>query len=94
MVGFVLSDKMNKTRNVIVLRRKMHKKYGKILSVTKKYAVHDELNQSKKGDKIAFKAARRISKTKSHELLEVLQRTSVQYETPFVLKSPLVGTEK
>ena len=40
--GTVTSQKMNKTVTVVVDRRKKHPKYGKYISLSTKYHVHDE----------------------------------------------------
>ena len=48
--GIVVSDKMEKTIVVSIENRVTHKKYGKVISKTKKYKVHDETNQCQIGD--------------------------------------------
>ena len=40
--GVVTSEKMNKTVTVMVGRRTKHPKYGKYISLSTKYHVHDE----------------------------------------------------
>ncbi len=62
--GVVISDKMNKTIVVKVARVKVHPKYNKRFSVSKKYKVHDEKNQYKEGDKVQFIETRPLSKDK------------------------------
>ena len=42
--GVVTSQKMNKTVTVMVGRRTKHPKYGKYISLSTKYHVHDEKN--------------------------------------------------
>jgi small subunit ribosomal protein S17 len=42
--GTVVSDKMNKTIVVAIENKITHKKYGKVISKTKRYKVHDENN--------------------------------------------------
>lgn len=63
--GVVISDKGNKTVIVKVTRKVTHAKYKKIVSVSKKYAAHDEKNQFKTGDTVKIIESRPISKTKS-----------------------------
>lgn len=65
MEGVVTSDKMNKTIVVSVSRFVKHPKYGKYMTIDKKYKVHDEDNTFKVGDKVSFVESRPISKDKS-----------------------------
>jgi small subunit ribosomal protein S17 len=62
--GVVTSDKMEKTIVVAVDQVKVHPKYQKRYTVTKKYKVHDEKNQFKVGDKVNFVECRPLSKDK------------------------------
>ena len=48
--GVVLSNKMDKTFVVKVVRRLAHVLYGKTITKSKKYKVHDEENMAKIGD--------------------------------------------
>ncbi len=67
--GIVVSDKMNKTLVVKVDRVKVHPKYRKRYTVSKKYKVHDEKNQFKSGDKVSFTECRPLSKDKRWRVL-------------------------
>ena len=69
--GEVLSNLENKTIHVLVKTRKMHAKYRKQYITTKKYAVHDENNTAKIGDKVIFEECRPYSKTKKWRLIKV-----------------------
>lgn len=62
--GVVVSDKMDKTRVVVVEYVKTHPKYKKRYKVSKKFKVHDEKNQYKEGDKVEFVECRPLSKDK------------------------------
>jgi len=62
--GVVLSDKMDKTITVRVDKVKIHPKYQKRYTASKKYKVHDEKNQFKIDDKVAFEECRPMSKDK------------------------------
>ena len=54
-LGVVVSDKMDKTI-VVSIENKVHsQRYGKIISKTKKYKVHDEMNECQIGDFILIK---------------------------------------
>jgi len=70
--GYVVSDKMNKTRVVEVTRIMTHAQYKKTIRRRIKYAVHDEQNQSKAGDKVRIIQTQPLSKTKRWRLIKVL----------------------
>ena len=48
--GYVVSEKMDKSIVVAVERKVKHPLYGKVIKRTTKYHVHDENNDSRKGD--------------------------------------------
>ena len=54
-IGIVVSDKMTKTRIVAVNDRVKHKRYGKVVTRTKRYAVHDSEINSVIGDKVKIR---------------------------------------
>ncbi len=68
--GLVVSDKADKTVTVKVTRRVMHQRYKKIVSMSKKYAAHDEENKCKIGDTVKIEECRPISKSKSWKVIE------------------------
>ena len=47
--GEVVSDKTDKTRTVLVKRYVKHPLYGKYVTISKKYKVHDPENRAKVG---------------------------------------------
>ena len=63
-IGFVVSDKMEKTVVVEVNRLKMHPIYRKKYKVSKRYKAHDQDNQFKVGDKVAIIETKPLSKGK------------------------------
>jgi small subunit ribosomal protein S17 len=72
-VGEVVSNKMNKTIVVAVVRRVPHTKFGKIVKRTKKFYVHDEHNQCAIGDLVRVEETRPLSRLKRWQLVEVLK---------------------
>ncbi len=52
LVGRVMSDKMDKTVVVEVVRFKVHPVYKKYVRVRKRYKAHDEKNEYKTGDQV------------------------------------------
>lgn len=72
--GMVVSDKMNKTVTVLLERQVKHPLYKKYIRRSTKLHVHDENNECSIGDKVAIRECRPISKTKSWQLVEVIER--------------------
>lgn len=68
-VGEVISNKMAKTIVVKVESVKIHPKYHKRYTVSRKYKVHDEKNVCKVGDKVSFVECRPLSKDKRWRVL-------------------------
>jgi small subunit ribosomal protein S17 len=73
--GVVTSDKADKTITVTVTSRETHPIYGKLYSVNRKYMAHDEKNIAKKGDKVTISEVRPLSKRKSFNLVEIIEKT-------------------
>ncbi len=69
--GIVVSDKMDKSRVVVVETVKKHPLYGKFLKRRKKYMVHDEKNESKAGDIVTFVETKPFSKRKMWQIQEI-----------------------
>jgi len=74
LTGRVVSDKMNKTRTVLVERRVTHALYGKIMVRSKKYHFHDEGNETRQGDLVLIEECRPLSKTKAWRLSKLLEK--------------------
>jgi len=72
-VGEVVSNKMDKTIVVEVIRRVRHAKFGKIVKRTKKFYAHDEQNQCAVGDLVRVEETRPLSRLKRWRLVEVLK---------------------
>jgi len=66
MQGVVVkAGKRDKTVTVLVNDTVMHSKYHKAIQRSKKYHVHDELNQCAEGQSVTFIESKPISKTKA-----------------------------
>ncbi|MFH1783951.1 MAG: 30S ribosomal protein S17 [bacterium] len=72
--GCVVSDKMDKTRVVLVERKLKHPKYGKVIKRSKKYKFHDEKNESRKGDFVRIGETRPLSKDKRWCLVQITKK--------------------
>lgn len=74
--GKVISDKMDKTIVVKVDRKVKHPLYGKYLTRSTKVHVHDEDNVCRSGDIVRVTESRPIAKTKSWQLVEVVEKAA------------------
>nr|YP_010728939.1 ribosomal protein S17 [Lithothamnion corallioides]WEA77084.1 ribosomal protein S17 [Lithothamnion corallioides] len=74
VIGEVISNKMNKTITVAVIKKVSHKKYKKILSKTKKYYAHDEHNNYLIGDIVKIQEIRPISKNKCWKVIKKIYK--------------------
>lgn len=70
--GVVVSNKMNKTVAVEVVRALRHPKYQKVIKRKKKYYAHDETNALQVGQKVRIVETRPFSKLKRWRVLEAL----------------------
>lgn len=73
-IGFVESDKADKTRKVVVGYMAKHPKYGKFVKRRTVLQVHDENNESELGDRVEVRECRPVSKTKSWELVRIVEK--------------------
>ena len=73
-IGIVTSNKMEKSIVVSEVKRVKHPMYGKFVLRTKKYVVHDDLNDCKIGDTVKIMETRPVSKTKCWRLVEIIER--------------------
>ncbi len=80
--GRVVSNKMEKTVVVAVERRRMHRLYKKVVSVTKKVMAHDESNAIPIGALVRVVESQPFSKNKRWVVETVL-------ETPDIIVGPV-----
>ena len=78
--GVVHSDRMEKTITVDVESRYKHPKYGKYMIKTRRFAVHDEENSARSGDRVEITETRPLSRRKRWRLLRVVERAPVHGE--------------
>ncbi|MEI8054630.1 MAG: 30S ribosomal protein S17 [bacterium] len=72
--GSVVSNKMDKTIVVLVVRKIKHPLYGKYIKRSTKIHAHDEKNICKEGDVVVIVESRPISRTKHWKLHEVIKK--------------------
>jgi len=75
-IGVVTSDKAAKTRRVEINRLVQHPIYGKYIRRKTVCHVHDENNESKRGDTVEIIECPPRSRTKRWELVRVVTRST------------------
>ncbi len=80
--GIVVSDKMQKTVVISVERKKKHRLYHKVVTVTERYKAHDQDDSCKLGDVVRIQEARPMSKDKRWRVIEILTRGDVADVAP------------
>jgi len=73
-IGYVVSDKMEKTIVVELEDRVKHPLYGKIIRRTSKVKAHDENGLAGIGDRVQLMETRPLSATKRWRLVELLEK--------------------
>ncbi len=76
-VGIVVSDKMDKTRVVMVETLVQHPRYKKYIKRRKKFYAHDENNESRVGDLVQIMETRPLSKLKRWRIVKILRKAPV-----------------
>lgn len=79
LIGVVVSDKMDKTVSVEVVRRHQHPLYGKVVNSHKIYKAHDEKG-CRMGDRVQIIESAPISKTKKWVVEEVFSHDEAAME--------------
>jgi small subunit ribosomal protein S17 len=73
-IGYVVSDKMQKTIVVELEDRVKHPLYGKVIRRTSRVKAHDEQGLASIGDRVELMETRPLSATKRWRLVEVLEK--------------------
>ncbi|MCF6465096.1 30S ribosomal protein S17 [Clostridium sp. Cult2] len=73
-VGYVVSDKMDKTIVVAVETFVTHPLYKKQIKRTTKFKAHDENNECKIGDVVKIMETRPLSKDKCWRLVNIIEK--------------------
>jgi small subunit ribosomal protein S17 len=74
--GVVVSDKMEKTVTVALIRKVKHPHVGKYLTRTTKLMAHDEKEEAKPGDRVRIKEVRPISKNKRWMVISIVKKSA------------------
>jgi small subunit ribosomal protein S17 len=73
-VGVVVSNGMEKSGVLKVVRQVKHPKYGKFMLQTTKFMFHDEKNEVGVGDTVRIMETRPLSKSKNWRLVEIIEK--------------------
>ncbi len=73
-LGYVVSDKMDKTVVVQVSDLKSHPLYKKVLKHEVRLKAHDEKNECGVGDRVRIMETRPISKDKRWRVVEIVEK--------------------
>lgn len=72
--GTVVADRAEKTITVRVERLVEHRLYKRRYKKSTRFAVHDDRNEARVGDRVQIEECRPRSRTKRFRLLRVLER--------------------
>jgi len=73
---------MQKTIVVSVERKKKHRLYHKVVTVTERYKAHDDADSCKLGDVVRIEECRPLSRDKRWRVIEILTRGDVADVAP------------
>ncbi|MCH7723828.1 MAG: 30S ribosomal protein S17 [Bacteroidetes bacterium] len=73
-IGIVVSDKMEKTITIAIVRKVPHPLYKKYFKKTTRLMAHDEKDNCKVGDKVKIMETRPLSKNKRWRLVEIVEK--------------------
>jgi small subunit ribosomal protein S17 len=74
--GVVVSDKMDKTRVVLVSWRTTHARYHKVMKRSSRFYAHDEKNDAHTGDRVEIMETRPMSKLKRWRIVRILEKSA------------------
>ena len=77
-IGEVVSNKMDKSVVVAIVRKTPHPVFKKYVKRTKKYVAHDEEGKCNIGDKVEIVETRPLSKTKRWKVVSILSAAGSQ----------------
>ncbi|MBI2048774.1 MAG: 30S ribosomal protein S17 [Parcubacteria group bacterium] len=75
--GTVVSDRMDKTVIVEVVRRKKHPRYHKFVKHTRRFKAHDAENRYHAGDTVTIRESRPFSREKRWVVVGFVAKTTV-----------------
>ncbi len=76
MTGVVVSDKMDKTRVVVIEKVLRHTTYAKAVKKKIRYKAHDEQNQSHQGDRVEIVLSKPQSREKRWRVASIIEKAA------------------
>ena len=73
-IGFVVSNKMDKTISVAIERKVPHPIYKKYFKKTTKLMAHDEKSECNLGDRVKIMETRPLSARKRWRMIEIIEK--------------------
>ena len=80
--GWVVSDKMDKTRVIEIRWSKRDPNYEKVRGLTTKVYAHDEKNESHSGDRVRVMETRPMSAKKRWRITDILNKAQAVSSKP------------
>lgn len=74
ITGRVVSDKMDKTRVILIETMQTHPQLRKPLHRSKRIKIHDEKNECREGDVVSAIETRPLSADKRHRLHKIIEK--------------------
>ena len=74
-IGEIVSDRMEKTVVVKLVRRIQHPVFKRVVKRITKLKAHDEKNECRVGDKVLVMETRPLSKDKHWKVIKVVERS-------------------
>ena len=75
--GVVVSDKMDKTIVVQIIRRTKQPRYRNYVNERIRYKAHDERNEAKLGDTVRIVSSRPMSREKRWRLQAIVEKATI-----------------
>ncbi len=72
--GIVVSNGMNKSIVIEVVRKVKHPIYGKFIKKTSRFMAHDEKNECNVGDTVCIMETKPLSKNKKWRLVKIIKK--------------------
>ena len=72
--GEIVSDKMDKTRVLVMRSKKRHPFLKRSILRSRRIKIHDPKNESKLGDLVSALETRPLSRDKRHRLFKILEK--------------------
>lgn len=87
-IGWIISNKMDKTVVVAVETRRSHPRYHRVIKHVAKFKAHDAENACEMGDQVKIEECRPLSKEKHWRVIEKVGKRAVAEIKPSEIDMP------